>query len=107
MRDTKYKLVFTTGWNQTYYSCLDYVLKELNNRQAAESLLIDIESTLKVIADAAESFLLCENEVLRSRGLYKKHLLKHSYKIFYTVDGDKVYVQMILHDKQDFENLLK
>lgn len=102
-----FKLAFTPAANENYKNCLEYLIFKLKNEQAVNSLLLDIEETIENIRNNALSYALCDNEDLRRKNLRKIHLKRHSYKIFYNIIDDVIFIRAILHDKQDFENILK
>lgn len=102
-----FNLVVLASGRATYNHCLNYIMYELENPFAAQSFSDDFYNTLDVIAENPLSYGLCDLARLHERGLRKKHLKKHKYKIFYHVEGDDIYVEAVLHDKQDFENILK
>ena len=106
-RNMAYKIAFTETGRKTYDECIEYILFELGHPQAARKLLEDIDMVLESLQMAAASFALCDDEDLRSHGLRKVHLRRHSYKIFYRVDGDNVYIEYVLHDKRDYKNIIR
>ncbi len=101
-----FNIIFTRTANKTYRQCLDYLFFNLENAQAANSLALDIERTVKLLEIGATSYTFCENDDLKKRQLRKIHLLHHAYKIIYRIEDKNVYIEAIFHDLQNYEDLL-
>ncbi|MBQ3306188.1 hypothetical protein IJH02_02000 [Candidatus Saccharibacteria bacterium] len=85
-----------------------YILYELRDGFAANNLYADVKNTLALISYNAEAHAFCEDKDLSARGIRKIHLKKHKYKFFYHITSDsEVWIDAFLHDKQDFETILK
>lgn len=54
----------------------------------------------------AEHFGYCRSEKLRKLGFHKIHLQKHRYLMVYRVKHDKVIVEGMYHELQDYENAI-
>ena len=105
-----YQVKFTVRGRESFRQIADYLMQRvggIGNAQAAINFLNDYDETLKKIELGAEAYAFCEDEELRKRGVRKVRFLKHNYKIFYHVIERTAYIEAILHDKQDFENVLK
>lgn len=83
-----------------------YILVELGNEQAARSVLEDAERTKTKLSRAAGSLRLCENARLRELGYRIIHFEHHRYLMVYRINRDKVYVEGIYHELQDYENYI-
>ena len=102
-----YKIVFTADGQKHYDRCLDYLFYELESWQAAINFRNDVSDTIKKLALGAGSYAICEDKDLMARKIRKIHLRKHKYKIFYRIVNEhEVHIDAILHDKQDFKNIL-
>ena len=104
-----YQINFTPRADKSIDNCLDYLLYQIGDTgspQAAKNFMKDLEQTLNIIRVSAKSFPFYEDERLQKRGFYKIHFLHHNYKIFYRLDRDIVIIEMIVHDLQDYQNLL-
>ena len=104
-----YQLKFTPRADNSIDKCIDYLLYQVEgtgNAQAARNFIQDLEQTLNLIQTSAKSFPFYEDERLCKRGFYKLHFLHHNYKIFYRIDGDDAIIEIIMHDLQDYQNLL-
>ena len=107
VQNTAFKIILTERFKESRDKCIDYILSTFMNRFAAKSLYVDIERAINILSESALSYSICDNKKLAQRNVRKIHLKKHKYKIFYRVEEHTVYVDVILHDKQDFENILK
>lgn len=105
-----YQIRFTERADKSIDSCLDYLLYQVEstgNPQAAKNFMKDFEQTLNILKVSANSFPFYEDERLRKKGFYKIHFLHHNYKIFYRIDEDMVIIEIIMHDLQDYQNILQ
>lgn len=103
-----YDVILTVGGQEDYDRCIEYILYRFENPVAAGRLREDIEQTLDRLETMAEAFPICESEKLKHRNLRKVHLSHYDYKVFYHIENDsEVYVDAIIHDKQDFETILQ
>lgn len=101
-----FKVIFTEGGLRDYYGCLDYVAFDLQNPLAAQRLDRAMMDALGRISDGAESYALYDHPGLKRHNYRKIHLRRYKYKILFHIDGDVVYIDAILHDKQDVEKAL-
>lgn len=85
---------------------IDYILSEFGNEQAALSVLEDAENTRIRLSHVAGSLKLCDDSGLRALGYRAIHFKHHKYFMLYRMENDKVYVDAIYHDMQDYENVL-
>ncbi|MBQ9180737.1 hypothetical protein IJ135_01420 [Candidatus Saccharibacteria bacterium] len=103
--DSRYKIIYTSKWYQTYDNCIDYILYVLCNVFAAKNLIEDIEKIIDKLQTDAASHAICDDSILHKYGIRRVHLAKHSYKIYYyTTNDEEVHVYALVHDLQDFEN---
>ena len=103
-----YRLNYTSVARESIDACIEYLLYSVGgagNIQAAENFLKDYSETIAKIANSAESYALCENEKLRALGIHKVHFGRMKYKVFYTIEGDVVIVQLVCHDLRNFQEL--
>ena len=54
----------------------------------------------------AESFAYCKSERLRKQGFHKIHFQRHRYLFVYRVKKDRVIVEGMYHELQDYENTI-
>ncbi len=55
----------------------------------------------------ADHFGCCRSERLSKLGFHKIHLKKHRYLLVYRVKSDKVIVEGMYHELQDYENTIE
>lgn len=107
VENQQYKIFFTGIGRDTYNQCIDYILCHFKDPFAAERLNIDIRKILDFLEFSPNACPVCENPRLRKRKIRKVHLKRHSYKLYYRVVGNKVYIDALIHDRQDIEKLFK
>lgn len=100
----EYKVIITSDAENDLDGFIKYLLFEKKNEQAASSLLIDFQATVKSLSQVAESLKLCDNPKLKSLGYRRINFLSHRYFMLYRIDEDKVIVDSIFHELQDYEN---
>lgn len=87
-----------------YDKFLAYICTVLKNLQAADSLMKDFDETVQILEEKADYFGYCNSERLRKMGFHKIHLKRHRYLLVYRVKCDKVIVEGMYHELQDYEN---
>lgn len=102
----EYDVILSAQAKTHFRKIIDYLIYELGNQQAAVSVADDFDDTIICLSYTAGSLKLCEDSVLRAKGYRTIHFRKHSYLMLYTIDGDRVCVEGIYHDLQDYEGIL-
>lgn len=100
----EYKVIITSDAENDLDGFIKYLLFEKKNEQAASSVLNDFQATVKSLSQVAESLKLCDNPKLKSLGYRRINFLSHRYFMLYRIDEDKVIVDSIFHELQDYEN---
>lgn len=90
-----------------YDKFLAYIYFVLKNPQAAGSLMQDFDDTIKVLEEQADYLGYCRSEQLRKLGFHKVHFKRHRYLFVYRVRNEKVIVEGMYHEMQDYENAIK
>lgn len=90
-----------------YDKFLAYIYLVLKNPQAADSLMQDFDDTIKMLEEQADCFGYCRSERLRKLGFHKVHFKRHRYLFVYRIRNDKVIVEGMYHELQDYENAIK
>ena len=90
-----------------YDKFLKYIYFVLENPQAAGNLMQDFDDTIKILEEQAAHFGYCRNERLRKLGLRKSHFKKHRNLFVYRVKDDRVIVEGMYHELQDYENAIE
>ena len=99
-----YKVIITEDAEVDMDKFVYYLLFEKKNKQAACNLVDDFESTIATLARMAESLKICENQRLKELGYRWINFISHGYFMLYRVEEDKVFVDNIFHELQDYEN---
>ncbi len=81
---------------------VDYVSAE--RPSAATALVMKIEKDLKLLSKNPHLGRIPKEDELRAAGY--RFLVVEEYLIFYTIEGETIYVQRILHGARDYLNLL-
>lgn len=90
-----------------YDKIVAYIYLTLKNPQAADSLMQDFDNTIGILESQAVDFGYCRSERLRRMGFHKIHFQKHRYLFVYRVKDDKVVVEGMYHELQDYENAIE
>lgn len=90
-----------------YDKFLRYIYFVLENPQAAGNLMQDFDDTIKILEEQAGHFGYCRSERLRKLGFRKIHFKKHRYLFVYRVKDDRVIVEGMYHELQDYENAIE
>ena len=103
----EYNVVLSAQAQMHFRKIIDYLIYELQNQQAAKSVVDDFDNTIVRLSHVAGSLKLCDDSVLRAKGYRTIHFRKHKYLMVYSIDEDRVYVEGIYHDLQDYEDILR
>lgn len=90
-----------------YDKFLEYIYFVLENPQAADNLMQDFDDTIKILEEQADHFGYCRSGRLRKMGFRKIHFRKHRYLFVYRVKNDRVIVEGMYHELQDYENAIE
>lgn len=93
--------------SRQYDKFLEYIYFVLKNPQAASNLMWDFDDAISILKEQADHFGYCKSERLRKLEFHKIHLKKHRYLLVYRVKGDKVIVEGMYHELQDYENTIE
>ena len=102
----QYKVQISDLANRQYDKFLNYIYNVLMNPQAAANLMQDFDDTIEILEGQAESLGYCNSERLRKLGLRKVHFQRHKYLLVYRVKQEKVIVEGMYHELQDYENVI-
>lgn len=91
---------------EQYDKFLDYIYHTLLNPQAAAGLMQDFDDTISILERQADSFGYCASEQLRKLKFRKINFQRHRYLFVYRVDQNKVIVEGMYHELQDYENAI-
>ncbi len=82
-----------------------YTLEILKNRQAAKSILADAKETRKRLSVIADSLKICADPILAKYEYRKIRFEKHKFVMIYRIEGNKVIVDGMFHELQDYEGI--
>ncbi|MCM1153718.1 MAG: type II toxin-antitoxin system RelE/ParE family toxin [Roseburia sp.] len=102
-----YEVILTYPAKAQLDHAVNYILCEFENEQAARSVIADAEDTRLRLSHVAGSLKLCDDPKLRALGYRTIHFKHHKYFMLYRIEGDKVYVDGVYHDSQDYENITR
>ena len=71
------------------------------------NVMEDFDGTVARLSHMADSLKLCDDSRLRAGGYRTIHFQKHKYLMVYTIEGNRICVEGIYHDLQDYENILR
>ena len=98
-----YKVIIMPPAQHRLDMYVDYTIRKLQNRQAAKAILYDAQMTKKRLSEIADSLQFCENSILRRHGYRKIVFLKHGFIMVYRIVDNKVIVDGMFHELQDYE----
>ncbi len=87
-----------------YDNILSYIANELKNLQALEDVMDDFDNTIGRLEKMADTFGYCKSNRLKEMGLYRIRFAKHRYLFVYRIKGNRVIIEGIYHELQDYEN---
>ena len=99
-----YRVVITLDAKEDLDRILRYILYEKRSRQAAQSVLTDFENTIDRLSFLAGSIKYCDNPTLNKLGYKRINFKTHRYFMLYRISDEKVVVDNIFHELEDFEN---
>lgn len=99
-----YNVVITEDAQEDLDAFIQYLLFVKKSDQAARNLLDDFETTKQSLSRVAGSLKYCENPRLREEGYRRINFMSHNYFMLYRIEDEKVIVDNIFHELQDYEN---
>lgn len=100
----EYKIFVTEDAKEDLERFIRYLIMEKGNIQAAQNVLDDYDATVESLKRVAGSLKLCDNPKLRQLEYRRINFLNHRYFMMYRIIDDKVFVDNIFHELQDYEN---
>lgn len=89
-----------------YDNILDYLANVKKNPQAVSGVIDDFDYAVEQLERTADIFGYCRDERLRTMGFHKLHFKAHRYLFVYRINGDRVIVEGMYHELQDYENAI-
>ena len=101
-----YKVFVTEEAEADLDNFVSYLLFVKKSEQDAKNLLDDFELTKQSLANVAGSLQDCTNPRLKEFGYKRINFMSHRYFMLYRIEDDKVIIDNIFHELQDYENKL-
>lgn len=98
-----YEVVLTKDAENDLDNFIQYLLFEKHSKQDAANVLQDFENTKRNLEKIASSLKLCDNLRLRKLGYRRINFERHRYFMLYRIEGERIIVDNIFHELQDFE----
>ena len=99
-----YKLRYLPIFSDDLFEVASYISNQLNNPQAAEKLVNDVEKAILERLKMPLSFEPFKSKKKRKDIYYRIYV--GNYTIFYVVIDDVMEVRRILYSSRDFDNLI-
>ena len=74
--------------------------------QAVSNVMEDFDYTVGQLKSKADVFGYCRDESLRAMGFRKLHFKSHRYLFVYRIQSDRVIIEGMYHELQDYENAI-
>lgn len=100
-----YRVVITDPAKHQLRMYIAYISREFKSIQAARAIRDDARRTIRRLSDIAETYALCENEILAKYGYRRILFEKHDFFMVYRIKGTLVIVDAIYHELQDYESV--
>ena len=98
-----YEVVLTKDAENDLDNFIQYLLFEKHSKQAAANVLQDFDNMKRSLEKIASSLKLCDNLRLRKLGYRRINFERHRYFMLYRIEGERIIVDNIFHELQDFE----
>ena len=89
-----------------YDDILYYLANVKMNPQAVKGVIEDFDYAIEKLENEADIFGYCEDTRLRVLGFHKLHFKAHKYLFVYRVSDEKVIIEGMYHELQDYENAI-
>ena len=98
------RVIFTQTFETEYDRILAYQIEKLCSPQAAESLIEALDNACSLLAANPELAAVSTKPALESLEL--REWLVRNYVVVYRLDKNRIYLERIFHQSQDFEALM-
>ncbi len=101
-----YKIIVTEPAQKDINDALSYITYELKNKQAAITLLDEIEKTVDSLTEMPSRQPLLKDDYLKKEGF--RVIKINNYLLFYVVRGipESVVIERFLYAKRDWMNII-
>ena len=101
-----YKLIESKRSKIHLEELVRYLLFKIENSQAAEHLLKEVEEVYLRLEENPEQFPYCQDDYLRKKNYRKAVLSTMNYTVVFKIEESKVYVIGIFHDSENYSDKL-
>lgn len=102
----QYRIEISELAEKQYDNILNYLLNRKKNPQAVSNVMEDFDYTVGQLKSKADVFGYCRDERLRAMGFRKSHFKSHRYLFVYRIQSDRVIIEGMYHELQDYENAI-
>ena len=99
-----YKVVITEDAQADLDRFINYLIFDKNSKQAGSNVLEDFKATIDTLSFVAGSLKYCDNRKLKENGYRRINFMSHKYFMLYRIEDERVIVDNIFHELQDYEN---
>lgn len=93
----QYKVMILSEAQRDLQKRIDYIVFVLKNKQAAKSVMLNYNNTIKVLSNIAGSIREPENKLLQERQLKRLNFLKHDYYLLFKISENTAIVTNVFH----------
>ncbi len=97
-----YKLIVTRKAKRQLDNLLYYLKYEIQNGQAAQHLLKEIQKIYERLKNNPEQFPYCLDENLKEKKYRKAVLLTMNYTVIFQIDQNNVHIIGIFHNLENY-----
>ncbi|MDO4189475.1 MAG: type II toxin-antitoxin system RelE/ParE family toxin [Lachnospiraceae bacterium] len=91
---------------EQYDNILDYLANVKKNPQAVNGVIDDFDYAVEQLEKMADTFGRCQDKRLSAMGFHKLHFKAHRYLFVYRINGNRVIIEGMYHELQDYENAI-
>lgn len=102
----QYRIEISELAEKQYNNILNYLLNRKKNPQVVSNVMEDFDYTVGQLRSKADVFGYCRDERLRAMGFWKLHFKSHRYLFVYRIQSDRVIIEGMYHELQDYENAI-
>lgn len=103
----QYEVELSELAEKQYDDILSYIANVLKNPQALKRVMDDFDHTIDRLEKNADVFGYCKSIRLKSMGLRQIGFEKHRYLFVYRIKENRVIIEGMYHELQDYEHSMK
>ena len=101
-----YKVIFTERAEKMLDSIVNYLLTALENIQAANHFLSEINNIIHRLEDNPYQFPVCKDAFLFKKGYREAIMNKMNYILIFKIENEFVYILGIFHQLENYNAYL-